>query len=203
MKIKVIVFDLYNTLIEIKNKNHYYLKLHKLSRNGFDMNLMDYLNLTMKKNTNELFLLLPTDFKELFEKNISILNNELESIKTYDETLKVLEELSQNFKIYLISNIATPYKKPVYDLGLNNYFTKMIFSCDYGLIKPDIDIFELIEMETKCNKKEILMIGDSEKSDINGAQKMKWNFLKINRNKVQRLGYEINSLNEIKQYIKS
>ena len=69
---------------------------------------MEYIHLTMKKETNELFQILPPDFKHLFEKNTSILNNELESIKPYSETIKILEELSSNFKIYLISNLATP-----------------------------------------------------------------------------------------------
>ena len=76
----------------------------------------------------------------------------------------------------------------------------MIFSCDCGLTKPDPDIFRIIEKETNCNKEEILMIGDSQKSDINGAQKMNWNFLKINRNKTQLLDYEINNLYDIKKH---
>ena len=44
------------------------------------------------------------------------------------------------------------------------------------------------------------MVGDSQKADIQGAQKMNWNYLKINRNKTELLDYEIGNLEEIKNY---
>lgn len=201
MSIKVVVFDLYNTLIEIKVKNHYFMKLYRLSVNGFNMDFMDYINLTMKHTVPELIELLPNDFQSLYFDNIVLLNQELASIDVYAETVEVLKSLRNRHKVYLISNLASPYKKPVYSLNLEQYFSDVMFSCDYGVIKPDIDIFKIVEKKSGCSGEEILMIGDSEKSDIRGAQNMKWRYLKIDRSKKQSEKYIINDLKEVGAYI--
>jgi len=43
------------------------------------------------------------------------------------------------------------------------------------------------------------MIGDPEKSDIQGAKNMNWNYLKINRRSNNLKEYEIRDLREIKK----
>lgn len=199
--IKIIVFDLYNTLIEIKESNHFFLKLYKASKNGFNSNLSSYLKLVMTNNPNQLKSILPIEFSLLFDERQSDLDKELNSVIVYEEVFNVLEDLKKNFRIFLISNLASPYKRPVFTNNLNFYFEKMIFSCDIGFLKPDQNIFKEIEKLTGNNPNEILMVGDSYKSDIVGAQKMKWNYLKINRNTSALKDYEITNLNNIKKYI--
>jgi FMN phosphatase YigB (HAD superfamily) len=201
MKNQIIVFDLYNTLIEIQNKKHYFIKLYKMSYNGFNLKILDYITLIMTNNLNDLFSLLPIEFKILYHENISILNEELNSIVIFDDVLNILGELQKEARLYIISNLATPYKIPIYNLKLVHYFENIIFSCDYGYIKPSKKIFQLVENNTKCKKQEILMIGDSEKSDIQGARNMEWNYLKINRKGKNLKEYEIKHLSEIKTYI--
>ncbi len=205
--IKTIVFDLYNTLIEIKKSNHFFLKLFKSSQDGFGMNVSSYLQLVMKNNVEELRSLLPTEFSCLYDENLGDLKNELESIIIiiiiiiYKWVTDVLQDLKQDFRIFLISNLASPYKKPVFSYNLDQYFEKMIFSCDYGFLKPENKIFKEIEKITDDKPNEILMIGDSFKSDIIGARNMKWNYLKINHNIPVFKNYEIKDLNEIRTHI--
>nr|WP_317170557.1 HAD family hydrolase [Flammeovirga aprica] len=141
------------------------------------------------------------EFSNLYDEKHNDLINELESVIIYSEVLNVLQDLKQNFRIFLISNLASPYKKSVFDNNLDHYFEKMIFSCDYGCLKPENDIFKEVEKITKNEPSEILMIGDSFKSDIIGARKMKWNYLKINRNTPITKGYEIKDLSEIRKHI--
>ncbi len=200
-KIKTIVFDLYNTLIEIKKSNHFFLKLFKTSQDGFGMGSSSYLQLVMKNDVEELKSILPSEFSSLYNERISDLTKELDSIIVYPEVLDVLRDLKQDFRIFLISNLASPYKKPVFSNNLDQYFEKMIFSCDYRFLKPDNEIFKEIEKITEDKPNEILMIGDSLKSDIIGAKNMGWNYLKINRNAPISKDYEIKDLNEIKKQI--
>lgn len=197
--IKAIVFDLYNTLIEIKKPNHFFLKLFKISQDGFGMDVSSYLQLVMKNDIEELRGLLPIEFSSLYDERIIDLTNELDSIVIYNEVIDVLKDLKQDFRIFLISNLASPYKKRVFSNNLNHYFEKMIFSCDYGVLKPNNEIFKEIERITECKPNEILMIGDSFKSDIIGARNMKWNYLKINRITSVLKNYEIKNLNEIRK----
>lgn len=195
--IKTIVFDLYNTLIEIKESNHFFLKLFKISQNGFDMDVSAYLQLVMKNDLSELRDILPPEFSTLYDKNLPELEQELDSIVIYEEVLHVLEDLKKHFQVFLISNLASPYKEPVFYNNLDQYFEKMIFSCDYGFLKPNKEIFKEIEKFTSNKPNEILMVGDSFKSDIVGAKNMGWNYLKISRYTPISKDYEIKNLNEI------
>ena len=77
----------------------------------------------------------------------------------------------------------------------------MIFSCDYGILKPNQEIFKEVERLTKNKANEILMVGDSFKSDIVGTHTMGWNYLKINRYVPLSKEYEIKDLSEIKTHI--
>jgi putative hydrolase of the HAD superfamily len=199
--IKTIVFDLYNTLIEIRKPNHFFLKLFKASQDGFDMDVSTYLHLVMKNDVEELKNSLPTEFSALYNEKLPSLIEEINSIVVYPGTMDVLKDLKQDFRIFLISNLATPYKKPVFSNNLDLYFEKMIFSCDCGLLKPSKEIFKEVEKITKNKPSEILMVGDSFKSDIIGAKNMKWNYLKINRHALILKSDEIKSLREIKTHI--
>ncbi|BDD08071.1 haloacid dehalogenase [Fulvitalea axinellae] len=199
--IKTIVFDLYNTLIEIKKSNRFFLKLFEFSQDGFGMDTSLYLQLVMKNDVEELRNILPAEFSNLYDERLTELKEELDSITVYTEVIGVLQNLKQDFRIFMISNLASPYKEPVFSKNLDQYFEKMIFSCDYGFLKPDKEIFKEVETITENSPDEILMIGDSFKSDIIGAKNMGWRYLKINRKTPISKDYEIKSLDEIKTHV--
>ncbi|MBT29586.1 MAG: hypothetical protein CMO01_07975 [Thalassobius sp.] len=195
--VKVVVFDLYNTLLEIKESNNFFLNLYRSSSNGFSLDISTYTYLVMTKELDKLFELLPSEFKELYIERKEDLEREINSVEVYQEVYNVLEELSKNYRLFLISNLATPYKKPVFDKHLNSYFDEMIFSCDYGCLKPEQKIFKEVEKLTGNAPEEILMVGDSYKSDIVGAKQMVWNYLKVNRKSEVKEVFEISNLEEI------
>ncbi len=74
---KIIVFDLYNTLVEIKKPSKFFLRLFKEAKTGFNLDISSYLNLVMTKDIEELKQILPPDFDELYTKNKNLLNSEL------------------------------------------------------------------------------------------------------------------------------
>lgn len=198
--IKVIVFDLYNTLIEIRHTNNFFLNLYKSSKNGFGMDVSNYLKLVMTKEKEELIKSLPSEFETLYEKNKEELKQELNSVRVYEEVFASLERLHKRFDLYLISNLAFPYKQPVFTNKLDQFFTKMLFSCEYGDIKPNPAIFKTIENIANRKSNEFLMVGDSIKADIKGAKNVGWNSLLISRKKnYSHSG--ISNLQEIFDYI--
>ncbi|WP_338762897.1 HAD family hydrolase [Bernardetia sp. ABR2-2B] len=199
--IKTIVFDLYNTLIEIKEPSNFFLKLFRTSKNGFDLEVKAYLRLIMTVDIDELMDVLPSEFENLYNENRHTLESELRSVVVYEEVIDMLEELKKDFTIFLISNLASPYKEPTFKFGLDKFFDKMIFSSDYGYVKPNQEIFKEIEIIAKNNPNEILMIGDSFKSDIVGANTMGWNYLQIKRDGNILKDYEIQNLTEIRKFI--
>ena len=200
--IKTIVFDLYNTLVEIKESNHFFLNVYKSSQNGFGITVSRYLQIVMKHELTELKSILPSEFSLLYNEKLPNLEREIKSIILYKEVIHVLEFLKNDYRIFLISNLASPYIEPVYNFKIDKYFEKMIFSCDCNLLKPEKNIFKKIEQITANKSNEILMIGDSFKSDILGAKNMGWSFLKVNRYNPISKDYEIKNLNELKKRLK-
>ncbi|MBW1295139.1 HAD family hydrolase [Aquimarina litoralis] len=200
--IKTIVFDLYNTLIEIQKSNHFFLQLFKSSKNGFGMDITTYSQCVMKNDLDTLKTTFPKEFSMLYTQNSLYLKQELNSVTVYKETIRVLEDLKKHYTLFLISNLASPYKQPFFSNNLHPYFEKVIFSCDFGFLKPNKEIFKEIEKVSGNKPSEILMVGDSLKSDILGAKNMKWNYLKINRQTSLLEKYEIKDLTEIRRHLK-
>ena len=197
MGASVIVFDLYNTLVCIEKNTHFFLNLYQRSENGFGIDRKTYRRLLLTRSLEQLKAIFPPDFKTLYNENKHILERELNSVELYDDVIETISALEENHQLFILSNLAEPYKQPLLELGICNFFTKAYFSCDVGLIKPQPEIFKLIEEKTGKSGKDILMVGDSESSDMNGARSMGWDFLKIVRNRTKNDAYEINSLKEL------
>ena len=101
----------------------------------------------------------------------AIFENEIKKEKIHPDTEKVLAEFkSKNYKIGLISNIATPDFDIITPSGLKKYFDAVIFSYEIGIIKPDYKIFELCLEKLGVKPAQALMIGNSLKADIIGAK---------------------------------
>lgn len=168
---KAIILDLYGTLLYSEYKARPYLNLFK--NIGLTKEEMNYwADRVMTKNygylqevANEVR---PDQFvyTTQFEHDIQ---KEIESTHLFDDTIQVLETLSKKYKLYLLSNIATPYKECVFNLGIDKYFDKLFFSCDIGYRKPQPEAFEMVIKHSGLQPKQLLMIGDSQRSDYEGA----------------------------------
>lgn len=75
----------------------------------------------------------------------------------YDGTIKVLEELSKNYDLYILSNCRESYLGTALDVyGIKNYFKKYFAAETYDYIPKD----EIIKMERQNIKEEIIFVGD-------------------------------------------
>ena len=121
--IQAVVFDLYGTLIYLADETKPYIRLFA------DVGLR-----TPEEFRRGRRIALSEDFDNLdglvrrIKPTIQInldqyqqeLENEIASASLYPETKKVLGKLrDQKIKLGLISNLASPYKEPFFDLGLN------------------------------------------------------------------------------------
>jgi putative hydrolase of the HAD superfamily len=175
MKTRGVIFDLYNTLIFTRVKKNPYLNLLK-SLNLTKEEIVFWRNEIMTKNFNSF-----EEIKKLINQESTLytsqfeydVKQEIENTKVFDDTEFVLNRLSKNYELFLISNLATPYKHCFYNLGLDRWIKDPIFSCDVGHLKPDSEIYQIVIDKSGFQPNQLLMVGDSIRSDFRGAKKMK------------------------------
>jgi putative hydrolase of the HAD superfamily len=168
---KGIIFDLYGTLLETKVKIKPYLKLFRsLGLTKEEMTHWSHRVQTENFNCFE-------ELKELIKPGSTIytgqlehdVEEEIELTFTYSDTIQTLKRLKPHYRLFLLSNIATPYKQCFYNEGLDEFFEKVFFSCDIGFRKPEPGAYQTILDYSGLKPKQLLMIGDSKVSDYEGA----------------------------------
>jgi len=195
MKVKMIVFDLYGTLVYIKQKTNPYSAILKTmpreERGEFVKAILcgeisESVGTFRHVNTNDT------------EKFAIDLFTEIESASLYPDATHVIQKLRRlGYTIGVISNLATPYKEPFYQLGLNEIVHHVIFSCDHGYIKPHSTIYGIMRQISGFDFDEMLMIGDSPKCDVAGPKAVGMHSLPLNRDGNASKKNSIKTLDEI------
>ena len=107
--------------------------------------------------------------------NAFYLERRFASVDLFDDVVPVLEELSREHTIGLLSN-GNSYPNRV---GLERYFSATVFAQDHGVAKPDPRIYAVAEQALPGN--DFVMVGDSITDDILGAQAFAWTAIWVNR----------------------
>lgn len=173
---KAIIFDLYDTLIEIQTKTKPYLYLLNHLQSTQEISAKELINYIM---TNDIAstafirqlldagILKPT-FQQL--EFLRLLDEELETTSLISGTYTVLTRLKDaGYKLYVLSNLATPYKYPFYNLHLEKWIDKAFFSCELKDKKPNASFFQKVLDYSGLQKEDLIMIGDNHISDVKGA----------------------------------
>jgi len=89
----------------------------------------------------------------------------------YPGTIELLEEMSKRYTLVLATNgITSVQRGRIAATGTGKYFKAIVISEEAGVAKPDAAFFQIGAEKTGNPPKEnILMIGDSLTSDIQGA----------------------------------
>lgn len=181
--IKNIIFDLDNTIIE--DKEDYILYYKEALRNcGYDEN--NYSNIYNALDDYEYYFDENNRFY-LKETAIEFINKKLKTkydIKLIDELNKVIgkywtkyillqEEtvkyLSSKYKLYVFTNwFESAQEERIKNIGYLKYFTK-IFGADKVGAKPFKTSFDTVLKLISASPEECIMVGDSKRSDILGA----------------------------------
>lgn len=86
--------------------------------------------------------------------------------RLYPDAVHVLECLSTKYKLGIIANQTDGLNKRLKEFGIINFFTEIISSWDYGIMKPDPELFKIGIEKSGYAPSEIVMIGDRLDNDI-------------------------------------
>ncbi len=94
----------------------------------------------------------------------------LDNIEPYVDLALVIERLSQQYKLYILTDEYYDIQmKKLKKLNLEKYFSTVISSEVIGKTKPDTRVFDYVIDLIGEKRSDIAMIGDNPKADIIGA----------------------------------
>jgi len=113
---------------------------------------------------------------------------------TYLASLK-----DRGYFLGVISNSGGQVEKQLRDLGLRDYFQAIFDSAIVGVEKPHPEIFQLALASAKVSGNEALFVGDTNATDVGGAQLAGWHAVLIDRVKAypHAEGHRITTLPEL------
>lgn len=171
---KAVAFDVFGTLIEIKNSQSPYKKMMKwLKQQGRkpqpnDAAMIMSLDGNFETIASYFGYQLPAPL--LAEMN-NDLQHDLKYMRAFDDSIPMLLELRKlGYKLAVCSNAATPYGERVQHLlpPLDAY----AWSFKVGANKPDPTIYRYFLNQLKCQPNEVLFIGDTQLADVDGPKKL-------------------------------
>ncbi len=212
-KAKVIVFDLFETLIhDIKfdfTSGLFYLYENILSKDTDKVEFLDYAATYWKDiydKRNEYNSELPfedelLDFKNKYGFKVDYPLEEIQyncaltmnATELFNDTISTLEKLkSLGIPVYLLSNTIfknNVMKKFINQYDLEKYFVNTYYSADYKVRKPHKDFFQIVFNEIKkydnsIETEEVYFIGDNFEADVLGAESFGFTPLFINRKQI-------------------
>ncbi|MCK5677167.1 MAG: YjjG family noncanonical pyrimidine nucleotidase, partial [Flavobacteriaceae bacterium] len=140
----------------------------------------------------------PADYSEHY------LNNLSEEGILLDDVEKVIKALADKYALSIITNgIAKVQKRRFSKTTIEKYFDELIISEEIGVPKPDAKFFEItFDKIGNPAKEDVLVIGDSLSSDIQGANNYGidacWVNLQGHKNDQKlNIKYEIKHLSEL------
>lgn len=140
----------------------------------------------------------PKSFSDRYLENLA------EEAELLDNAEEVIQKLSRNYKLALVTNgLKEVQRRRLKKSSLNRYFDQVIVSDEIGASKPDEKFFEITFAKMgNPVKDKVMIIGDSLSSDIQGANKFRidacwYNPMKKKRAPGLEIKYEIGGLLEL------
>ena len=91
--------------------------------------------------------------------------------RLFPKTREVLEQLSSQFKLGLLTNGAPDLQREkIVASGCEDLFSTIVISGEHGIGKPEPAIFERLLQELGVSSSEAIMVGNSLERDIAGAR---------------------------------
>jgi HAD superfamily hydrolase (TIGR01549 family) len=130
--------------------------------------------------------------------NAVYLKHRFEDIQLYSDVLPVLEVLHKHYVLGLLSNgNSYPERR-----GLQGHFAFFVFARDVGVEKPHPGMFRAACREAGCSPDELMHVGDSLQSDVQGANEVGALSVWLNRRRLPRPSnvnpdFEVGTLTEL------
>lgn len=83
-----------------------------------------------------------------------------QELKVIQGTFEVLDQLSECYRLAIVSNHYSWLMDYLKELGLSRYFESIIISEDVGVAKPNIQIMQIVLEELSLKAEQCLYVGD-------------------------------------------
>ena len=209
--VKAILFDFWGTLVEngvwspIKQVKNI-LRIN-LPFSEYVVRMEKAMMTTSFPTLKEAFLAICEEFSikcddRDLDKLIGMWNKSWMLAHPYEEVEKVLEQLQQEYDLYLISNTDSFSILNVLEkYSLNKYFKKEFLSFNIGTIKTDPHFLKIVLKETNLKKEDCIIVGDSLQSDITAAEKAGIKAILVDRKDRRDFDPKIKNLNELRSIL--
>ena len=193
MIVKAVIFDLFETLITEWGKPKY-TNREVASDLNIDEDLFRFEAAKLKPDRYLGSISDSVEALKIILKNLKIERNEnlLNQISIKRETCKrkcfedidpeiinMLSMLKQSgYKIGLISNCSYEEIKGLKNSAIFIYFDAVVLSCDVGLVKPDVRIYEYCLSLLNAQPENCFFVGDGGSNELKGAKNAGMNPLK-------------------------
>lgn len=180
----LVVFDLYGTLIRFGSKLHPFRKIFLWAREHSRKPAPDDARKLMTLNMDPERLLATMGIYppgEMLEQLHLDIEQELNSLTLFEDTIPVIESLSKSgVAIAICSNLAQPYGKAI-DKLLPRSDIIMCLSYQVGFIKPEKGIYEWLTYTSGISPEQTLFIGDTYLADYKGPKQFGFEALHLSR----------------------
>jgi len=167
MEIRAVAFDLFGTLMYIENRLTPYRDLCRAL--AVDYRQGKEVVLTRDLDLQDMIAALAPDHNVDIAFYEDCIRREVASIRLYEDSLPTLQELNAlGLKTCAVSNLSRPYA-PGYHRLLGEVLPRHVFSYEVGAAKPDARIFLRACALLDEAPERVLMVGDSQRADLQGA----------------------------------
>ena len=153
------------------------------SRNG-EMTMDEYHIYRIQEAAKDLGVCLTAEQALSMQKEYKKNQQKLQMSNTTISILELAKE--NNVKLGIITNGLSEHQwAKIKALGIESWISRenIIVSGDYGINKPDVRIFEIMQEKLQLPNASLYYIGDSIENDIVGANNADWKGIWINRYK--------------------
>jgi putative hydrolase of the HAD superfamily len=172
---KLIAFNMYNTWVSAPTWPNPYKEI--FSQLWISLSLYKELSTVVQTTDIDISDVLPktwtsrSHLDQLLLKFQFDMDTQLSSLYIYEDFLPTVETLKQLwYTTAVVSNLSKPYIYPLTHLIPQTTFDYKILSYDVGMQKPDKQIFDHLIHLSWYRSDEIIMVGDSFSSDVQGAK---------------------------------
>ena len=137
----------------------------------------------------------------VIDKLIGVWNKNKLLAKPFPEVIDALKRLKEDYKLVIVSNEPAGAVEEILDkFEMKDLFDKVIISSEQGTIKTH-KLFDVALEKTGMSKDEVIMVGDSIQSDIEGAKKAGIRAVLVDRKGRREYEDKIRTLTELEEKI--
>jgi HAD superfamily hydrolase (TIGR01509 family) len=199
-KTRAVVFDVFGTLVSIGDKRRPFAELLQIGeaqgrpRTSTDPHTLMASPFNLAQAAAFLQIELTTDELSTLEAD---LRAEMASITLYPEVISTIHALqSRGIKVGLCSNLGAAYAPPVLKL-LPMQLDAYAWSFQVGALKPEPQIYKHVCAELNCEPRQVLMIGDTPRADVDGPNAFGMRAVLLDRKAAANTKERISSLTSV------